>query len=193
MCSFGGLNRGTAPPDPGLPAIGGQSALSRAADAADSLLLRAGVAGRKPRRARRRARARCNSSAIWTVFSAAPLSRLSPTTKKFRLCGSPRSARTRPTNVLVAAGGLQRRRRVLDDEVRERLERRERLAEVDLALGSSRGPATAWPTITGTRTQVGDDGELRAARGSCGSRSGASSPRRCSRSSPSVPSSGTTL
>ena len=82
-------------------------------------------------RARARRAARCSS--------AAPLSRLSPTTKRFRLRGSPRSRRTRPTNVssrpaaLAAASARPRRR-----GSGTRAAPRSASAEVDLARRTSR-------------------------------------------------------
>ena len=78
------------------------------------------------------------SSAIWTVFSAAPLSRLSPTTKKLSDVRVGEVAAHAADDRLVAARPLQRRRRVLDDEVRERVERLERLGEVDAPARRSR-------------------------------------------------------
>ena len=58
---------------------------------------------------------------------------------------------------------------------------------------TSRAPRSAWPTITGTRTQVGATSRPGMLEDLARLVAGASSPRRCSRPRPRVPSHGTTL
>ena len=126
------------------------------------------------------AAATSTSSAIWIAFSAAPLRRLSQATKS----ASPFAAAGRGGCGRRARRRCRRRR----PRGREVLER----APSGAAASSSRArsgesgssvstqTASAWPTITGTRTQVALTA-ARAARGSCASPRGASTPRRTPR------------
>ena len=115
----------------------------------------------------RRAAAASRSSAIWIAFSAAPLRRLSPTTKSARPLLDRRVAADPADEHVVAAGGAARRRELLEPDAR-RARRASRVAcSGESGCSVSSQTASAWPTSTGTRTHValiGSSGSSRILR-----------------------------
>ena len=130
---------------------------------------RPGPESHRPRlpssRPRRTVSAGGDSSAIWTVLSAAPLRRLSLLTNSARPAAVVH-ARVLPDPADVARvlpGGLQRRRDVgeLDAGRGRRAARCAR--STDSGRANSALSDSEWPVKTGTRTQVPDDPQVRDA------------------------------
>ena len=108
----------------------------------------------RPRRELRgRALAGEQSSAIWIAFSAAPLRRLSHGEEEREAVARRRVAADAADEHVVAAGRLARRREVLEAHRRRGAEQLPRLLWRERSSVSIQ-TASAWPTITGTRTQV---------------------------------------
>ena len=123
------------------------------------------------------------SSAICTVLSAAPLSRLSPTTKKFSACGSVRSRRTRPTTVSLRPAHSSGVGASSTTRFGKASSASSASVEVDLLVERrAHGDRSGRRRPARARRSASPRGP--GCSGSCATRSGASSPRRCSRCRP---------
>ena len=98
------------------------------------------------------------TSAICTALSAAPLRRLSPVTQRSSEPGSRRVLAHPADEHRVDARGLERRRvavAVVDEPHTRRVAQQlDRLGLASSARWNRTLTDTAWPTYTGTRTQV---------------------------------------